>query len=125
LKADIRSIAYLILDQHMPEMTGLELAERLRTDGSDIPVLLITGLQSPAIIARAAELCIKRVRAKPRADEDMLDFINATRPENIGFHHDWAQPAQTGIACHNDDAANEDESMGQASDVGIAGIYEL
>ena len=79
LNADIRSIACLILDQHMPEMTGLELAERLRADGSDIPILLITGFQSPAVIARAAELGIKRVLAKPRADEDMLDFINATR----------------------------------------------
>ena len=39
----------------MPEMTGLELAEQLRADGSGIPILLITGLPSPAIAARAAE----------------------------------------------------------------------
>jgi FixJ family two-component response regulator len=79
LKADIRNIACLILDQHMPDMTGLELAERLRADGSDIPILLITGASTPTIVARAAELGINRVLAKPRADEDMLDFINASR----------------------------------------------
>jgi two-component system response regulator FixJ len=79
LKADIRNIACLILDQQMPEMTGLELAERLRADDSDIPILLITGASTPAIVARAVELGINRVLAKPRADEDMLDFINASQ----------------------------------------------
>jgi two-component system, LuxR family, response regulator FixJ len=79
LKANTRNIACLILDQHMPDMTGLELAERLRADGSDIPILLITGASTPTIVARAAELGINRVLAKPRADEDMLDFINASR----------------------------------------------
>ncbi len=79
LKADIQSIACLILDQHMPDMTGLELAERMRADGSDTPILLITGASTPVIVARAAELGIHRVLAKPRADEDMLDFINASR----------------------------------------------
>ena len=79
LKADIRNIACLILDQHMPEMAGLELAERLRADGSEIPIVLITGASTPTIVARAAELGINRVLAKPCADEDMLDFINASR----------------------------------------------
>jgi two-component system, LuxR family, response regulator FixJ len=63
----------------MPEMTGLELAERLRADGSSIPILLITGSPSPTIIARAAELGIHRVIEKPPTEEDLLDFINATR----------------------------------------------
>jgi len=38
----------LILDQHMPEMTGLELTTRLRADGVTIPVLLVTSASSPA-----------------------------------------------------------------------------
>ena len=62
----------------MPEMTGLELVERLRADGSGIPILLITGSPSPAIATRAAELGI-RVLEKPLTEDDMLDFINATR----------------------------------------------
>ena len=32
--------ACLIVDQHMPHMTGLELAARLRTEGASIPVCL-------------------------------------------------------------------------------------
>jgi FixJ family two-component response regulator len=73
---DVQHMACLVLDQHMPQMTGLELAERLRADGTTIPILLITGSSSPAIIARAAELGIDRVLEKPPNDEDLLHFIN-------------------------------------------------
>jgi two-component system, LuxR family, response regulator FixJ len=79
LKAEQHDHSCLILDYHMPGMTGLELAERLRADGSDIPILLITGSPSPVTAARAAELGIDSVLEKPIADEDLLDFISAAR----------------------------------------------
>ena len=79
LKTDIQSLRCLILDHHMPQMTGLELAERLRADGAAIPILLITGSPSPAIFARAAEIDI-RVLEKPPGDDDLFDFIDASRP---------------------------------------------
>jgi two-component system, LuxR family, response regulator FixJ len=79
LKANIQHFACLILDHHMPNMTGLQLAERLRADGVGIPILLVTGSPSPAIVARAAELGIERVLEKPLNDEDLLDFVNSTR----------------------------------------------
>jgi two-component system, LuxR family, response regulator FixJ len=64
----------LILDHHMPRMTGLELAEKLRHSGSDIPILLITGSPSPAIVARAAEFGCT-VFEKPPSEEDIFAFI--------------------------------------------------
>ena len=39
--------ACLILDQYMPDLTGIELVEHLRSVGSTMPILLITGLPSP------------------------------------------------------------------------------
>ena len=57
--------ACLIVDQHMPGMTGLDLTQTLRDDGDTIPVLLITGSPSPAIVARAAQLGIVNVLEKP------------------------------------------------------------
>ena len=69
--------ACLILDHHMPRMTGLELAARLRAQGGGIPVLLITGSPSPAIIARAAELGIKKVLDKPPTEDELLSFVDA------------------------------------------------
>ena len=67
----------LILDQHMPTMTGLELAARLRTEGRCMPILLITANASPAIIVRAAELNISHVLEKPLAEADLLNFTAA------------------------------------------------
>ena len=79
LKTDIQRLGWVFLDYQMPEMSGMELAERLRADGSSIPILLITGSPSPAIVARAAELGVTRVLEKPPTEEDLLKFINATR----------------------------------------------
>ncbi len=67
----------LILDQHMPTMTGLELAARLRADGIDIPIMLVTAAPSPAIAARAAELGIEKVFEKPPSEDDLLHFITS------------------------------------------------
>ena len=79
LQANVRHFACLILDHHMPNMTGLELARRLRADGAVIPILLITGSPSPTIAASAAELGIE-VLDKPPGEEALIHFINATRP---------------------------------------------
>jgi two-component system response regulator FixJ len=67
----------MILDQHMPQLTGLDLAARLRTDGIGIPILLISGALSPGIVARAAELGIEKVLGKPPTEYELLEFVNA------------------------------------------------
>lgn len=80
LNAGVHHFAYLILDHHMPHMTGLELAARLRANGARIPILLITGSPSTAIVARASELGVEKVLEKPPGDQDLFDFINSKRP---------------------------------------------
>ena len=65
----------LILDHHMPTMTGLELVARLRGAGLGIPMLLITGSPSPAILARALALGVEKVLEKPPGADDLLDFV--------------------------------------------------
>jgi FixJ family two-component response regulator len=77
LKSEIKILACLILDHHMPHMTGLELAARLRGDGSRIPILLITAAPSPAMCARADELGI-RILEKPLDEEGLLDFVQTS-----------------------------------------------
>jgi len=68
--------ACLVLDQHMPGMTGLELATQLRASGIAVPILLVTGAPSPAILARASELGIQ-VLEKPPIEGDLLNFVGA------------------------------------------------
>ena len=79
LSTERHDLACLILDHHMPEMTGLQLAEKLHAEGSNIPILLITGSPSPAIVARAAQVDI-RLLEKPPDEDDVLAFIDAARP---------------------------------------------
>ncbi len=67
----------LIVDQHMPRMTGLELAARLRADGIDVPILLITSSVTPTLIARAAEYGVHRVLQKPPPEDTILRFVAA------------------------------------------------
>lgn len=68
----------LILDHNMPAMTGLELTARLRAEGSNLPVLLVTAAVSPGIINRAAEVGIQRVLEKPPAERDLIEFVKAS-----------------------------------------------
>jgi FixJ family two-component response regulator len=85
LNTAMQSPACLILDNQMPNMTGLELVETLRARGMGIPVLLMTGSLSPAVVARAAALGIDRVIEKPPCDEALMGFINTSgRPGGRG-----------------------------------------
>lgn len=67
----------MILDHHLPKMTGLEVAGRLRQQGWRFPILLITAAPSPAIAARAAELGLAGVLTKPLAEADIMGFVEA------------------------------------------------
>ncbi len=68
--------ACLIVDHHMPMMTGLDLVARLRQEAAPVPVLLITGSPSPAIVARAKRLGAEMLE-KPPAEAELLTFIDA------------------------------------------------
>lgn len=76
LEDEATDAACLIADQHMPEITGLDLATRLRAAGSKMPILLVTGAPSPTIVARAAQLGIK-VLDKPPDEGDIITFISS------------------------------------------------
>ena len=76
LKDEAARPACLIVDQHMPAMTGLELVARLREMEAAVPALLITGSPSPAIAARAFQLGVAMLE-KPPLEDDVLSFIDA------------------------------------------------
>lgn len=63
-----------ILDHHMPELTGLEVAQRLRAAGNGLPLMLLSGALTSEIAARAATLAIAEVVAKPISDQRLLAF---------------------------------------------------
>lgn len=74
-RCDLRQVAGLILDHHMPQLTGLELLARLREDGRNLPVLLVTGSPSADILARAGILGVDQVLEKPVSDAGLMEFV--------------------------------------------------
>jgi FixJ family two-component response regulator len=70
----------LIVDHHMPNLTGLDLVSRLRADGHSIAVMLITAAPTLEISRRAAEIGIEKVLAKPVPDDELVAF--ASKAEN-------------------------------------------
>jgi FixJ family two-component response regulator len=64
----------LILDHHMPRITGLELAKTLRDMGIDLPIMLISGSLTPELVSRAGELGV-RVADKPVSEAALMQFL--------------------------------------------------
>lgn len=69
---------YLLVDQHMPRVTGLDLLRQLRDRGMNRVVALMTGSPSPELQRVAAELGAAMVIEKPLAEDVLLRFLDVT-----------------------------------------------
>ena len=74
--APLGDLTCLVVDQHMPDQTGLQLVGRLRAQGVDLPVALITGSPTPDVLRQAQTLGVAKVLEKPLDDDVLLDFID-------------------------------------------------
>jgi FixJ family two-component response regulator len=74
--AQFDRLACLVVDQNMPQMTGLQMIERLSQQGVNIPALLITGVHDLDVERRAATLGVMTVLEKPMSHHELLRFIS-------------------------------------------------
>jgi two-component system, LuxR family, response regulator FixJ len=72
---ELAEVACLIVDQKMPEMTGLDLLRKLDSTGRSIPCLLITGLPEPGIVDEARALGAIDVLTKPIDVKKLLQLV--------------------------------------------------
>ena len=72
----------LVLDIHMPDMNGFDLMERLKQEGSAIPVILVTGRTDASIRARATDLGAVALLEKPIEYGELLAAIERARESN-------------------------------------------
>jgi len=69
----------LILDNHMPDMTGVELVEVLRARSVRIPVIMFTGRADSTMRQRAIRAGVLIVLDKPVNEDLLIQAISIAR----------------------------------------------
>ena len=67
----------VLLDLHMPGMSGLELLDTLHARGSKLPVIVVTGRSDAVLKARAARAGALMLLDKPVADDTLLSSLTS------------------------------------------------
>ncbi len=84
----------IISDFLMPEMTGLELLQTLRSENRNIPFILITAEGSESLAVKALRLGVRDYFIKPFDIDDLLNAIkrvlyNTTAPQELTARLDF------------------------------------
>ncbi len=81
----------LVLDVRIPGMSGLELQERLRERGYDIPVVIVSGYGDVPMAVRAMKAGAVDFLEKPVSDQVLLDYIQKGIERDIKNKQDLVQ----------------------------------
>ena len=76
-RADPGRFDVVLSDETMPEVTGSELALAVRRLRGDLPIVLMSGLVTPALVRRAREAGVTEVLAKPLVARDIARALAA------------------------------------------------
>jgi two-component system, LuxR family, response regulator FixJ len=68
----------LLVDHHMPGMTGLDLLELLRARGDSTPALMMTGRSDPSLEPRASRVGAALLH-KPVPEDELVRWIERTK----------------------------------------------
>ena len=66
----------MLLDLHMPGMSGLELLELMRQRGWDLPVIVITGRSDDLLKERASRAGVVAFLDKPVDESTLMNALN-------------------------------------------------
>jgi two-component system response regulator FixJ len=83
LESDVlQTAACLVLDYHMPGMTGIDILEELRRLNLSCPTILITGLHDTMITRRALSAGVMAILEKPLPDDVLIDTVRIALRSN-------------------------------------------
>jgi FixJ family two-component response regulator len=83
-----------VLDIRMPEMSGLELQQRLNRMGAMVPIIFITGHGDVPMAVQAMKDGAFQFIQKPFRDQDLLDHINHALESDAQNRKDLALRAE-------------------------------
>jgi len=82
-----------VIDVQMPGMTGLEVQERMRRAGMDLPVIFITAHEEEGVEERAFRFGAAGFLRKPFSDEVLVGLIRTAMQRRRGVDPRRATPA--------------------------------
>jgi DNA-binding response OmpR family regulator len=80
LRQPLSKINVVILDVHLPDVSGIDLCARIRQLEPNLPVVVCTGEADTAEAARLLELGVRRYFRKPIAADELLASVEAALP---------------------------------------------
>jgi FixJ family two-component response regulator len=84
---ETRSVC-VVLDQHMPDLEGLDVLLSLRERGVHLPVIMITGFDQPGLRQRCLEAGALDYLVKPIVGRKFLDAVRAATETQNGKNAD-------------------------------------
>jgi DNA-binding NtrC family response regulator len=64
-----------VMDYKLPDGSGLDVAERIRSKGSEAPIILMSGYDTSSVTLRAEKLCISDFIEKPFSRELICNAV--------------------------------------------------
>lgn len=81
----LTATACLVADIHMPEMTGVQLYERLLETGRAIPTILVTAYPDDGVRERMLTLGVDCYLAKPLVEAVLIDCLRSAVARGRAF----------------------------------------
>jgi DNA-binding NtrC family response regulator len=78
---ELKRFDVYVMDFKLPDGTGLDIAEKVRSKGSEAPIILISGYDPSAVAVRAEKLRISDIIEKPFSRARICDAVKKA----IGF----------------------------------------
>ena len=72
-----------VIDYKMPNMSGIDLAMRLRRCGIETPIILMTGYPGDDILPKAIAAGIDHVLLKPHVEESLASLVRGVIRERL------------------------------------------
>jgi CheY-like chemotaxis protein len=86
----VEPVDLVLLDMHMPRLTGLETLERLKRFRASLPCILLSAEADEALVERALRAKAFSVLAKPVTREQLLSTVRRAMP-------DWFEQGPFGL----------------------------
>ena len=80
----------IITDQRMPNMTGIELAKKIKGIRPDIPIILLTGLDDAEAMDKGLQAGISACAPKVICEQDMAELVDEVLTNRAIKINAWA-----------------------------------